>query len=40
MKKKKKKKKPRLIGFELCRKQGMIRNLSMNERNKDSAQCS
>ena len=27
----------RLIGFELRRKQGMIRNLSMNERNVDSA---
>ena len=33
-------KKNRLIGFELHRKQGMIRNLSTNERNMDSAQCS
>ena len=39
-KKTKNKKKNRLIGFELRRKQGMIRNLPMNERNMDSAQCS
>ena len=31
-------KKNRLTGFELRRKQGMIQNLSMNERNVDSAQ--